>query len=117
MFLIGNNFLSCECKKVRWIIKFLIFLYLLFLFLFVCLMCLKFLRNRIILVSDIKLNLELFAFTSIFQIVRKLNFAKMLLMYPCHISYINKEVVDFRTTGFFIRDTACFHCDSMNSDS
>ena len=29
----------------------------------------------------------------------------------------NREVAESRTAGIFIRDTACFHCDSMNCDS
>ena len=28
----------------------------------------------------------------------------------------NREVADSRTPGIFIRDTACFHCYSMNCD-
>ena len=28
-----------------------------------------------------------------------------------------REVAESRTAGIFIRDTACFHCDSMNCDS
>ena len=29
----------------------------------------------------------------------------------------NREVADFSTAGFFLRDTACFHWNSMNCDS
>ena len=28
-----------------------------------------------------------------------------------------REVADSRMAGFFIRDTACFHCDSMTCES
>ena len=31
--------------------------------------------------------------------------------------FTNREVADSRTAGIFIRDTTCFHCDSMNYDS
>ena len=37
------------------------------------------------------------------------------LIYLNFVEY--REVADFRTAGIFIRDTASFHCDSMNCDS
>ena len=33
------------------------------------------------------------------------------------ISLVNREDADSRTAGIFMRDTACFHCDSMKGDS
>ena len=49
---------------------------------YVCLMYLKFLKNRIILVSDIERNLESCVFTTIFQIVKKLNLVKNVSYIP-----------------------------------
>ena len=37
--------------------------------------------------------------------------------YPVDMIDIITEIVHSRTAGTFMRDTVCFHCDSMNYES